>query len=167
MCRWIFANGVIWKSPSQLEMWNLCFPRSSGRSYLIRLRSSYTRTNYYNYSLGKFKSVQTPSPSPLMRSGWRRVMGDMELVLHLTYELSPISHLWHTALLPEECPRVRVWESPWNNKQLNRAWHWSTVGLVSVTPDLWAQPNISLMTRGSLVRGMSERKIYTENELRH
>ena len=27
------------------------------RSYLIRLRSSYTRTNYYNYSLGKFKSV--------------------------------------------------------------------------------------------------------------
>ena len=30
---------------------------STQQSYLIRLRSSYTRTNYYNYSLGKFKSV--------------------------------------------------------------------------------------------------------------
>ena len=66
------------------------------RSYLIRLRSSYTRTNYYNYSLGKFKSVQTPC-LPLPCSGpdtrgseWRKVMGDKspELVLHLTYELS-------------------------------------------------------------------------------
>lgn len=65
------------------------------RSYLIRLRSSYTRTNYYNYSLGKFKSVQTPClPSALPRAGHTRLRlrmteGDKspELVLHLTYEL--------------------------------------------------------------------------------
>ena len=37
MCRWIFRNRAIWKSPSQLGMWNLCFSRLS---YLIRLAAA-------------------------------------------------------------------------------------------------------------------------------
>lgn len=84
---------------------------SKPRSYLIRLRSSYTRTNYYNYSLGKFKSVQTPClPLPCSTPGseWRKVMGDKspELVLHLTYELSRnISLMTRGSLAQrEECP---------------------------------------------------------------
>ena len=111
MCRWIFANGVIWKSPSQLEMWNLCFPRSPGV-----ILSDYAHPTH----------VQT-----IIITHW----GNLRVFKHLASLPSPLLCSW-----------LRMTEGD----------GWQVSG-VSVTPDLWAQPQyLTYDTRLSCSeRGMS------------
>ena len=53
----------IFRSPPANQKCEIYTSPVSIRSYLIRLHSFYSSTNYYNYSSGKFKSVQTfPCP---------------------------------------------------------------------------------------------------------
>lgn len=110
MCRWIFANGVIWKSPSQLEMWNLCFPRSPGVILSDYAHPTHVQTIIITHwgNLRVFKHLASPLPCSAPGSEWRKVMGDKspELVLHLTYELSRnISLMTRGSLAQrEECP---------------------------------------------------------------
>ena len=113
MCRWIFGNGVIWKSPSQLEMWNLCFPLSSGVILSDYAHPTHVQTIIITHwgNLRVFKHL--PLSSPLLSAGLpartQAAPGmtegeeSPELVLQLTYELMLNISLMTCGSLAQRC----------------------------------------------------------------